>query len=369
MESDHEEQGRQDRQGLNRSGRELARAWLRLAPPSRRRSNPCRWWPRSGRPCALGGSPGRRRRLDPDRGELHQVAPDHEGQRRQGRQASTAPPSPGHRTQPRRAAPGGARPRRAGPAGSAGPQPLGSGTSAGPGSGSLAGSTKPPTLDPEPLPMVATVAPSACPGRFTRLTAAGSIPTAASCTKWRPTTKCSAGRTRRASTAPPSPGPRTQPRRAAPGGDRPRRAGSAGSAGPQPLGSGTGAGSGSGSLAGSTKPPTLDPVPFADGGHGRADRVPWEVHPTDGRRLEPERGELHQVEPDREGQRRQDGRASTAPPSPGPRTQPRRAAPAGAQPRRSAPAGSAGHQPLGSGTSAGPGSGSLAGWLHQAAHT
>ncbi|WP_295461463.1 hypothetical protein, partial [uncultured Thiodictyon sp.] len=34
--------------------------------------------------------------------------------------------------------------------------------------------------------------------------------------------------------------------------------------------------------------------------------MPWEVHPTDGRRLYPDRGELHQVAPDHEVQRRQD---------------------------------------------------------------
>ncbi|WP_295396754.1 hypothetical protein [uncultured Thiodictyon sp.] len=77
--------------------------------------------------------------LEQDRGELHQVEPNREGQRRQDRQ--------GLNRSGRELAPGRA------------PACL------------LAGSTKAPTL--EPLPMVATVAPTACPGRFTRLTAAG----------------------------------------------------------------------------------------------------------------------------------------------------------------------------------------------------
>ena len=40
--------------------------------------------------------------------------------------------------------------------------------------------------------------------------------------------------------------------------------------------------------------------------------MPWEVHATDGRRLDPERGELHQVEPNREGGAARIARASTA---------------------------------------------------------
>ena len=245
------------------------------------------------------------------------------------------------------------------------------------------------------------VARSACPGRFTRLTAAGSIPSAASCTKWSPTTKGRAGRTGRASTAPPSLGPRSRARRAAPGGARPRRAAPAGSPGPQPLHLHPGLEPNRGELhqvepnregrrrqdrqglnrstLARTSIPTAasctrwspttksragrigrastarvgnwrgpgsgllhqaaDARTLADGGHGRADRVPWEVHPADGAGsiptaasctkwrpttkgsagrvgrpqplhlhpgIEPNRGELHPVEPDHEGQGRQD---------------------------------------------------------------
>ena len=209
--------------------------------------------------------------LEPNRGELHQLEPNREGRRRQDRQ--------GINRSGREPAPGRAPARW------------------------LAGSTKPPTPDPVPLPMVATVAPTACPGRFTQLTAAGSIPSAASCTKWSPTTKGSAGRIGRAQ--PLHLHPDLEPNRGELHRVEPDHEGP-GRQDRQGLNrSGWELARAWLRLAGWLHQ-AADARTLADSGHGCADRVPWEIHPTDGRRLEPERGELHQVEPDHEEQGRQD---------------------------------------------------------------